>query len=302
MRGTGLARGERVIDLSSETTVLTLVGMAALLTAAALALERAGILPDAGWVLRLSLPVNALGVVRLLHFDGPTGPTFPTVAAFGVGLGILVLEQKRSNRARHAEVFATIAPAIDGEVVASDRLEGRWSTYSVEVGLGGSSTIGMDAHACHTVTLHVGSGGCAWSVRHGRRPGAWRWRRWYVKSRNQAVAQTLESLGAPTLVAHRYRHVEPFSAELETPRIHYDADRGRLSYVVVAAGGRMTSLTLEQFQAQLDLLGRLAELDRQANRRSGEPRAYRQASSITIEREARWSSGPRQRPDHELEY
>lgn len=291
-----------MIDLSSGTTVLTLVGVAALLTAAALALQRAGVLPDAGWLLRwLCLPVMALGVVRLLHIDGPTGPTLPTMAAFGMGVVLLLLVQERSDGARHAEVFATIASAIDGEVVASDRLEGRWSSYSVEVALGGSS-MGMDAHACHRVTLHVRSGGCAWSVRHGRRPGAWRWKGWYVKSRNSAVVESLESLGAPTLVAQRYRHVEPFSAELEPPRVHYDPDRGRLSYVVVVAGGRMTSLTLEQFVAQLDLLRRLAELDRQANRRSGERRAYRQASSITIEQEARWSSGPRQRPDNELEY
>ncbi len=96
-------------------------------------------------------------------------------------------------------------------------------------------------------------------------PVAWRSKKWYVKSRNPAVVESLESLGAPTLVAHRYRHVErPFSAELEPPRVHYDPDSGRLSYVVVA-GGRMTSLTLEQFAAQLDLLRRLAELDRQAN-------------------------------------
>lgn len=131
---------------------------------------------------------------------------------------------------------------------------------------------------------------------------AWRSEGWYVKSRNQAVAESLESLGAPSLVAQRYRHVEPFSAELEPPVVLYDPNRGRLSYVVAVAEGRMSSLTLEQFQAQLDLLRRLADLDRQANRRSGERRAYRQASSITIEREARWFSGPRQRPDHELEY
>ncbi|HEV2810771.1 MAG TPA: hypothetical protein VGV93_10295 [Acidimicrobiales bacterium] len=159
----------------------------------------------------------------------------------------------------------------------------------------------MDAHACHTVTLHVGSGGCAWSVRHGRRLRAWRSEGWYVKSRNEAAAESLESLGAPTLVAHPYRHVQPFLAELESPRVHYDGDRGRLSYVVVVARGGMTSLTLDQFVAQLDLLRRLAELDRQANRQSGERRAYRQALSITIEREARWYSGPRQHPDHELE-
>ena len=259
------ARGERVIDLSSGTTVLTLVGMAALLTAAALALEGAGVLPDARWLLRwLCLPVMVLGLVRLLHFDGPTGPTLPTMAACGMGIVLLLLLQARDDRARHAEVFATIAPAIDGEVMASGRLEGRWSTYSVEVSLGGSG-IGMHGHASHAVTLHVGSGDRAWWVRHGRRLGAWRSEGWYVKSRNQAVAESLESLGAPTLVAQRYRHVEPFLAELEPPVVLYDPNRGRLSYVVAVAEGRMTSLTLEQFQAQLDLLGRLAELDRQAN-------------------------------------
>lgn len=36
------------IDLSSATLVLTLVGVAALLAAAALTLQRAGVLPDGG--------------------------------------------------------------------------------------------------------------------------------------------------------------------------------------------------------------------------------------------------------------
>ncbi|HEV2071631.1 MAG TPA: hypothetical protein VGR26_17725 [Acidimicrobiales bacterium] len=80
------------------------------------------------------------------------------------------------------------------------------------------------------------------------------------------MVKSLESLAAPTLVVHRYCHVDqPFPAELEPPVVLYDPDRGRLSYVVNVAEGRMTSLTLEQFTAQLDLLGRLAELDRQAN-------------------------------------
>ncbi|HEV2810353.1 MAG TPA: hypothetical protein VGV93_08170 [Acidimicrobiales bacterium] len=249
-----------MIDLSSGTTVLTLVAMAALLTAAALALERAGVLPDVRGLLQwLCLPVMALSLVRLLHFDGPTGPTLPTMAACGMGLVLLLLLQARDDRARHAEVFATIAPAIGGEVVASGRLEGRWCRYSVDVVLGGSG-IGMYGHASHAVTLHVGSGGCAWWLRHGRRLGAWRSEEWYVKSRNQAVAESLESLGALTLVAQRYRHVEPFLAELDPPVVLYDANRGRLSYCVTVAEGRMTSLTLEQFQAQLDLLRRLAEL------------------------------------------
>ena len=80
------------------------------------------------------------------------------------------------------------------------------------------------------------------------------------------MAESLKSLGAPTLVVHRYRHVDqPFPAELEPPVVLYDPDRGRLSYVVNVAEGRMTSLTLEQFDAQLDLLRRLAELNRQAH-------------------------------------
>ncbi len=252
-----------MIDFSSGTTVLTLVGVAALLTAAALALERTGVLPDAGRVLEwLGFPVVALHVMSFVHSDGSVANALPTMAAFGMGCVIGLLGMARENRARHAEVFATIAPAIDGEVVASDRLEGRWSTYSVEVGQEGFTMSGVR----HRVTLQVGSGGFAWSLRHGRRPGAWRSKEWYVKSRDSAVAESLESLGAPTLVVHRYCHVDqPFPAELEPPVVLYDPDSGRLSYVVVVAEDRMTSLTLEQFTAQLDLLGRLAELNRQAN-------------------------------------
>ncbi|MBW3641696.1 MAG: hypothetical protein KY447_02150, partial [Actinobacteria bacterium] len=116
------------------------------------------------------------------------------------------------------------------------------------------------------VTLQVVSGGWAWSLRHGRPPGTWRSKEWYVKSPNPAVTESLESLGAPTLMAHRYCHVDqPFSGGFEPPRVHYDPDSGRLCYVVVVAGGRMASLTLEQFAAQLDLLRRLAEFNRQAN-------------------------------------
>ncbi len=123
-----------------------------------------------------------------------------------------------------------------------------------------------ERYARHTVTLQVGSGGYEWCLRYGRRLGAWRSEEWYVKSRDPAVAESLESSGALTLMAHWYCHVDqPFSAELVLPRVLYDPDRGRLSYVVNVAEGRMTSLTLEQFTAQLDLLGQLAELDRQAN-------------------------------------
>ena len=183
----------------------------------------------------------------------------------GRRLGHDHLALTREHRARHAEVFDTIAPAFDGEVVASNRLEWRWSNYSVEVDLAPSIPV-PGPHACHAVTLHVASGGCAWSVCHGRRPGAWRSKGWYVKSREPAVVESLEALGAPTLVAHRYCHVDrPFLAELESPEVRYDPRRGRLSYVVAVADGRMTSLTLEQFAGQLDLLRRLAELDRQAN-------------------------------------
>ena len=258
--------------LSSGTTVLTLVGVAALLTAAALALERARVLPVPGPVLEcLGLAVMALGLIRVVHSDGSLIYTLPTMAAFGIGWVIGLLGMAREHRARFAEVFATIAPAIDGKVVASDRMEGHWSTYSVEVVLEGSG-MGMDCHSCHTVTLQVGSGGCEWWLRHGRRLAALRTKEWYVKSHDPVVAESLESLGAPTLVAHRYCHVDqPFAAELEPPVVLYDPDRGRLSYVVVVAGGRMTSLTLEQFGAQLGLLGQLAELDRQANPPAGLP-------------------------------
>lgn len=265
MRGPGLARGEHVIDLSSATLVLTLVGVAALLAAAALALERAGVLPDPGQLLGwLGVAFMALGLIRA-YSDESLIYTLPTMAAIGFGWVMVDLDLRREHCARHAEVFATIAPAIDGEVVASGRLEGRWSTYSVEVDLAPSVPV-PGPHACHAVTLHVASGGCAWSVRHGRRPGAWRSKGWYVKSRQPAVVESLEALGAPTLVAHRYCHVDrPFRAELEPPEVRYDSRRGRLSYVVAVADGRMTSLTLEQFAAQLDLLRRLAELDQQAN-------------------------------------
>lgn len=147
----------------------------------------------------------------------PTG--LPAMAAFGIVMVITGLVQERHDRARHAEVFATLAPAIDGEVVASDRLEGHWSTYSVEVGQEGFSMSG----ARHRVTLQVVSGDWAWSLRHGRRPAAWRSKEWYVKSRNPAVAESLESLGAPTLMAHRYCHGDqPFSAELEPPTSSFD--------------------------------------------------------------------------------
>ncbi len=150
-----------MIDFSSGTTVLTLVGVAALLTAAALALERTGVLPDARRVLEwLSFPVVALHLMSFVHFDGSEVNALPTMAAFGIMIVILGLGQERANRARDAEVFATIAPAIDGKVVASDRLEGRWSTYSVEVV---GSSVGMDCRVRHTVTLQVGSGGWAWS-------------------------------------------------------------------------------------------------------------------------------------------
>ncbi|HEV2811035.1 MAG TPA: hypothetical protein VGV93_11655 [Acidimicrobiales bacterium] len=258
-------------ELTSGSTVLTLAGVAALLTAAALALERARVLPVPGSVLGwLGVAVMALGLIRVIHSDGSLIYTFPTMAAWGLSFVLFTLgDERHCRRPRRAEVFATIAPAIDGKVVARDRLEGRWSTYSVEVRLAprkGMLLPTSEEHARHTVTLQVGSGGYEWCLRHGRRPAAWRSKEWYVTSSDPAVVESLESLGAPTLMAHRYCHVDqPFSAELEPPRVHYDPDRGRLSYVVVVAGGRMTSLTLEQFTAQLDLLGRLAELDRQAN-------------------------------------
>ena len=115
-------------ELTSGATVLTLVGVAALLTAAALALERARVLPVPGW----APGWLGLAVMALALFDASTGLTLPTMAAFGIGWVIGLLGMEKESRARFAEVFATIAPAIDGEVVASDRLEGRWSTYSVD--------------------------------------------------------------------------------------------------------------------------------------------------------------------------
>ena len=112
-------------ELTSGSTVLTLAGVAALLTAAALALERARVLPVPGSVLGwLGVAVMALGLIRVIHSDGSLIYTFPTMAAFGIGWVIGLLGMARESRARFAEVFATIAPAIDGKVVASDAWKG----------------------------------------------------------------------------------------------------------------------------------------------------------------------------------
>lgn len=258
-----------MIDLSSGTAVLTLVCGAALLMAAVLALERAGVLRHPDWV--LAPLVLAVSVLLFFHLDHTRGTEqLQSVTAFLLNLVMLFLwfnlTCAREDRGRNAEVFAIIAPAINGKVVASHRLEGRWSTSTVEVILTGPSGLHGEYPASHLVRLHVPSGGCAWSVRHGRLPGTWRSKGWHVESRDPAVVERLELLGAPTLVARRYCRLErPFSAEIESPLVLYDPDRGRLDYFVRVVEGRMASLTIEQFTAQLELLRRMAELDREAN-------------------------------------
>ncbi len=219
----------------------------------------------------LSFPVVALGLVSVLHSDesianGLVVNALPTLAALGLMIVILGLVQEsgpcegrrslRHHRSRHRR--SRWWPRSPGRALSP-------TPCSVEVVLPRWSSVGMDCRACHTVTLQVGSGGWAWSLRHGRRPGL-ALEEWYVQSRNPAVVESLDRserrrswrIGTATSSSRS-------PAELEPPRVHYDPDRGRLSYVVVVAGGRMTSLTLEQFTAQLDLLRRLAELDRRAN-------------------------------------
>jgi ABC-type uncharacterized transport system permease subunit len=54
---------------------------------------------------------------------------------FFIGAAVSGIAMARDNRARHAAVFATIAGAIHGAVVARNRLEGRFSAHRVDVTL-----------------------------------------------------------------------------------------------------------------------------------------------------------------------
>jgi hypothetical protein len=142
------------------------------------------------------------------------------------------------------------------------------------------------------VALMIAPGGADWHATFGRLPGARRTKGWYMQSDDRVLAEQLTRLGVPTLLERRYGSVgQRYEAELRAPEVHYSAESGRLRYSVCVGERTMTTLTSEQFGAQLDLLTRLGTLDARAN--AGPPRA---SGVLSGDRSGRRRQGQRLKP------
>jgi hypothetical protein len=165
----------------------------------------------------------------------------------------LVIWTNRKSNAEYAKLWGRIAGLVNGTSKGS-RMTGTYQGTQVNAEL---KPIFDDDETTYYYELSMTPGGRGqdWSVRYGGEKlfGSGK-QHWHVKTKDDALKGRLVAAHVLELVAVRPQHTE----------VKYKAKLGMLVYQESARNARDVPAP-EQFKAQLELLARLADVNRQVN-------------------------------------
>jgi hypothetical protein len=176
-----------------------------------------------------------------------------------VGLGVaglvvwLVIWSTGKNNAKYAELWGRIAGLVNGTWKGS-RMVGTYEGALVEAEI---KSISGDDETTYYYELSMTPGGRGqdWSVKYGgEKLLGFGEQRWHVKAKDDALKDRLVAARVLELMAVRPQHNE----------VKYKAKPGTLVYQETARGAFGVPAP-EDFKAQLELLARLADVNRQVN-------------------------------------
>ncbi len=181
------------------------------------------------------------------------GIEYGVVAAIVVVLIVLlavVIARRRRNV--YGKLWAPLLPLVNGSARDS-RLSGTYRRMPVTARIAGSGDENPSYH--YELTLTPGAAAGDWALSHtGEKFLGTGTKTWRVKSKDDALRLRLTEAGA----------VGAIQNWASQPEITYKSKSGALHYWQRVEG--MYSVpSPEEFQAQLDLLARLAEINREAN-------------------------------------
>lgn len=180
------------------------------------------------------------------------------VVGVGVVVGLIVwfvVRYVRKANAKYAELWGRLAGLINGTSKGS-RMTGTYMGAPVEAKINAvSDNDGGATSYYYELSLVQGGRGQDWSVNYGgEKLLGFGEKRWHVKTKDDALKDRLASARVVEIVAVRPQH----------SHVSYKAKRGALVYQETI-GGAFAVPAPEEFKAQLELLARLAEVNRQVN-------------------------------------
>lgn len=175
----------------------------------------------------------------------------------GVGFASLIvwflIWSSRKSNAEYAKLWGRIAGLVNGTSHGS-RMMGTYQGAPVEAEIKMFSDDDETTYY-YKLSMTPGGRGQDWSVRYGGEKlfGSGE-QRWHVKTKDGALKDRLVAARVLELVAVRPQHTE----------VKYKAKLGMLVYQE-AARGAFDVPAPEEFKAQLELLARLVDVNRQVN-------------------------------------
>ena len=176
-----------------------------------------------------------------------------------VGVGVVglivwfIVWHTRKTNAKYAELWGRIAGLVNGTSKGSQMI-GTYMGAMVEARIKSFSDDDETTYY-YELSLTPGGRGQDWSVNYGgEKLLGFGEKRWHVKAKDDALKDRLVAARVVELVAVRPQH----------SNVSYKAKRGVLVYHETLRSGFDVPAP-EEFKAQLELLGRLAEVNRQVN-------------------------------------
>lgn len=205
-------------------------------------------------------PLQDAGADNLHNRKGACVMTAAAEIEYGViaaiiilAIVLIVIAARRKPRNAYGKLWAPLIPLVNGTAQGS-RLLGTYGGMPVAARIAGAGEENPAYH--YELTMTAGSAAGDWSLAYtGEKflgTGAKTWR---VKSKDGDLAPRLTEAGA----------VAAIQQWADQPEISYKAKSGTLHYWQRVDGMRDVP-TPEAFQAQLDLLAQLAQINQQANR------------------------------------
>lgn len=166
----------------------------------------------------------------------------------------LVLFFNKRNKEKYAQLWAPLATLINGSSTGNT-MTGTYNGVPVQAKINAVSDSENSTEYFYQLTVTPGTQGQDWSLAYtGDKLLGMGKKSWHIKTKNEALKQRLTESGAVAALEQWGSY----------PEVAYKAKQGTLKYETKVNG--MFSLpSIEQFQAQLELMQHLAQTNRQVN-------------------------------------
>jgi len=168
-----------------------------------------------------------------------------------IAWGVVAWTEKANKK--YQELWSAVAGTVNG-TVKGNSLTGTYNGVPVQARINAVSDDNSSTYYCE-ITLSPGAQGKDWSLSYsGEKLLGTGAKSWQIKTKDNALKQRLAEAGA--LAAMQNWPVYP--------EVIYKSGRGSLKYEEVV-GGMYAVPDAPEFQARLELLARLAEINKQVN-------------------------------------